>query len=89
MPLCRDRVYAVQDGRGRPARGYIRILEATPEPVGWIDLDDAQAEGFASVEEFIAYWRGLYGKWDPSTRVWRIAFALAEKPAAARKAVKR
>ncbi len=71
-------VYAIQPGRGKKAVGYLRVLLVTgPEEVADVGLGaDWRREGFESPTAFVDYWCRLYGRWEPATRVWRIAFEL-------------
>lgn len=46
----------VQPGRGKPAICHLIITEVRREPVGAITLEDAKAEGFASVAAFKVAW---------------------------------
>lgn len=78
-PYQVGRDYAVCPGRGKRQLGRILVLRVWTEPVGAITDDEARLEGFPGREEFIAYWRQLYGgRWDPSTRVMRIQFQLVQ-----------
>jgi hypothetical protein len=67
-------------GKGRGGKQLARIggvLDVSlPEPVGRVDRDEARLEGFDSVADFVAYWRSLYGEWDPMRLVERIEFVL-------------
>lgn len=69
------KTYAVQPGRGKHAVARIRVLEVTRVPVNPIDARDAVAEGFASREAFLDWWRDFYG--DTVGDCWRIRFELA------------
>ena len=71
--------YAVQPGRGKHAVARIRVVEVGLEPLGMIDEEAARREGFAGVEEFRGYWRGLHGWWNPSVFVWVIRFELVPR----------
>lgn len=70
------RTYAVQDGRGRPALGRIRILSAVPVLVDQLSHEDAIAEGFENPNLFWQWWTRRYGnivgQW-----CWRIEFEVA------------
>lgn len=52
----------------------IRVLSVEPVRLGWIDEEDARAEGAASVEEFVEVWRRIHMKWEPWRWVWKITF---------------
>jgi hypothetical protein len=55
----------------------LKILDTRSELVCDITLEDAQAEGFKTREDFFDYWRELYGpKADLEVEVWVITFAL-------------
>jgi hypothetical protein len=87
---CRYRVnrsYAVQTpiaegpgkGRGGKELGRIAVLSIESQRLGAIfAAGDAEPrrEGFATVEAFVDYWRGIHGEFDPGLAVWRIQFRL-------------
>lgn len=55
----------------------IRILNVREERLGDITLEDAQKEGYSSVEEYIDIWKFINkGVWDPELIVWVIDFEL-------------
>lgn len=70
------RTYAVQDGRGRPALGRIRVLSVEQVRVTQLSPEDALAEGFAKPHLFWEWWTARYGdirdEW-----CWRIEFEVA------------
>jgi hypothetical protein len=74
------REYAVQPGRGKPARGRIAILAVKSQRLADITFDEARAEGFRSRDEFFDYWRELHGDVDQDLVVWAIAFRLVDDP---------
>ena len=76
-PHCRYRlnhVYSVQPGRGKPGTIQITITEVREERLGDLSLRDAKREGFRTTQDFIDYWRGLYGSYDAEQMVWVISF---------------
>lgn len=70
------RDYAVQPGRGKPSSLRILILAVEGQALGDLTYRDARAEGFKTRDEFQAYWRALYGSYDPGQPVWAIRFRL-------------
>jgi hypothetical protein len=54
--------YAIQPGRGKPGVGHVTVTNIRFEDVRMISLDDAKAEGFETVVEFLAVWVGFYDK---------------------------
>lgn len=68
------RDYAVQPGRGKPARFRIQVLAVKSTTLGAITFEEAKAEGFRTRDEFLDYWRELYGDVDEDQMVWAIAF---------------
>lgn len=71
------RSYAVQRGRTEPGVARIEVLGVVrQENLGDITPAGANAEGFDSVDAFMAYWRGLHGRWEPNLRVWVVRFKL-------------
>lgn len=71
--------YAVQPGRGKPAVGRITVTDVQLAYLGDIDLRDAKREGFRTRQEFVDYWTGLHGRFDPDVRVWVISFLLGDR----------
>ena len=71
------KVYAVQPGRGKKHLGHIEIVGVWTEPLRTVGAAEARLEGFGSVGDFLRDWRRLYGNWNPSDEVARIAFRLA------------
>lgn len=75
------RRYPVQPGRTKRAVARVDVHEVTLERAGDITPEAAQREGFASVEEFVAYVASLWhmAEADAAERmVWAIRFELAE-----------
>ncbi len=72
------RDYAVQPGRGKHAVARIRITENHTAFLGEISEHHARREGFPNASAFVAYWRKLYGDFNPSERVQVISFALVQ-----------
>jgi hypothetical protein len=73
------KTYAVQPGRGKKAVGRIRITSIWKEPVNAISEADAIAEGFASRDEFLDVWKGLYGEdTDMNAQCWVLSFEVCD-----------
>lgn len=72
------RDYAVCPGRGKHAIGRIRITETMQLRLGGtLSLADAQAEGFASRDEFRLAWIDINGGYDSHAMVWIVKFEVA------------
>lgn len=61
--------YAAQPGRGQNAIGRVKILKIEDQDVRHITPDEARAEGFASVGDFLAVWikmhdKKAYARWE-------------------------
>jgi hypothetical protein len=71
---------AVQQGRGKPAIARIQILESRREPLCNITHDDALAEGFGGVAEFLNVWQAMYAGTEYAAthnpHVWVLGFEL-------------
>ena len=68
------RSYAVQPGRGSGEVGRIYVTDERSELLGDISAGDARLEGFASRDEFVAYWHRLHGSFSAQQRVSVITF---------------
>jgi hypothetical protein len=77
--LRANRSYAVCPGRGKNAIGRVLVTDVRKVPLGVLDHEEAQREGFASVKAFEMAFRGINGQYDPTARVWRIEFTLERK----------
>lgn len=76
---CRYRAprsYAVRPGRAEKAVGRVRVRSVRKEELGEIRAEGARREGFESVDDFLAYWRKLYGHVYLTQEVWVIRFSL-------------
>lgn len=68
--------YAICPGRGVNSIGRV-IVDAVDEVrLGMISSRDAHAEGFESVDAFVAAWKAINGAFDEDEFVWRIEFHL-------------
>ncbi len=83
-PYAVKRTYAVQKarrnnaGRGGPEIARIRVMSTRREHILDLTLDDARAEGFASVDGFFEYWDSINGGSGPrDIDVWVIEFEIA------------
>jgi hypothetical protein len=70
--------YAVQPGRGQKGLGWIELLDIRFQHLGNISEEEARAEGFASLEEFIRAWLEIHGNYDPEQPVWALEFRLVK-----------
>ena len=74
-----DRSYAVQPGRGKKAIARIILLDIRNGHLGYISGEEARAEGFSSLEEFIAGWKKIDKVYDPEQPAWILEFRVKEK----------
>jgi hypothetical protein len=75
-PYVVGKRYAVQPGAGKQAVARILIKDIGREQLGDIDAKGAQLEGFKRRDQFIDYWRELYGRVDEEQLVWVLTFEL-------------
>lgn len=68
------RTYAVCPGRGKNAIGRVRVLRVMSQPLGFPGLDEAQREGFLTMDGFRQAWKQINGGYDPDAIVWRVEF---------------
>jgi len=54
----------------------IRVTGLRRQRLGDISEHDAKREGFASVEQFIAAWVRINGRWTPDRVVWVVDFEM-------------
>jgi hypothetical protein len=76
---CRYEVgkdYAIQPGRGKRQVARLRVKSVEKWMLGVTNEGEAVLEGFPSRDAFEAYWRKLYGGFDPGQLVHRIEFEL-------------
>ncbi len=71
------KTYAVQPSRTAASVARIRLIGLKRERAGDISLEDAQAEGYASREEFFATWQQIHGANALDLAVWALTFELA------------
>ena len=70
------RNYAVQPGRNQKAVARIRLLDIRYQFLGHISEEEARAEGYASLAEFIETWKMIHGHFDREQPVWVLEFRL-------------
>ncbi|HSH12327.1 MAG TPA: ASCH domain-containing protein, partial [Desulfurivibrionaceae bacterium] len=70
------RSYAVQPGRGKKAIARIRLLDIQYQLLGHVSEEEANAEGYASLAEFIQTWTKIHGHYDLGQPVWALEFRL-------------
>ena len=56
----------------------LRVEEVEHRKLGTFDNDDAQREGFSSLDEFIKIWKKLYRSFDADKLVYVVRFRLIE-----------
>jgi len=70
------RSYAVQPGRNRKGVAKIRLLDIRYQFLGHVSEEEARAEGFSSLAEFIETWTRIHGQFDREQPVWALEFRL-------------
>ena len=68
--------YAVQPGRGQKGLGWIELLDIRYQHLGNVSEEEAEAEGFSGLAEFIQVWKRIHGRFDPEQPVWTLEFRL-------------
>ena len=71
------KTYAVQPSRNAASVARIRLVEIRRQRAGDITTGDAQAEGYASRDEFFAQWQAIRGADKLDVEVWALSFELA------------
>ena len=71
--------YAVQTGRGKGQIARVRLTRIRSERLSRIRQADAQAEGFASRQEFLQTWDTIHGADSREVRVWVLEFELQDE----------
>jgi hypothetical protein len=71
--------YAVQTGRGKGQIARVRLTCIRSERLSRIRQADAQAEGFASRQEFLQTWDTIHGANSREVRVWVLEFELQDE----------
>ncbi len=71
------KTYAVQPSRNAASVARIHLLGIKCERAGDASLADAQAEGYASREDFFAQWQAIHGADKLDLAVWVLIFELA------------
>jgi len=74
--LVVGRSYAVCPGRGKAAIGRVIVISVRVSTLSYVGCSEAILEGFRTYGEFVDAWTGINGSWDPSERVWRVAFGV-------------
>lgn len=73
------RHYAIVAGRGTPQIGRILVEEVSLVPLVPMPIEDILAEGFTSLQDFLATWDALHKSPPPVwPEVWRVVFRLYE-----------
>ena len=72
------KTYAVQPSRNESAVARIRLLEIGSKKVSEVTLEEAQAEGYATREEFFDVWRSIHGEKQMDADVWVLKFELVK-----------
>jgi hypothetical protein len=62
-----------------PPAGHITIKRRFEQRLGDVTEQDAHAEGFNNLADFQAFWRTLFGSFNPEQVVTAYEFELAEK----------
>lgn len=72
------KIYAVQAARGKPEIARIQLLEIEPFIPAQITIEQANAEGFQTISEFIGLWEKMYGWEACGLLTWGLRFELVK-----------
>ena len=72
--------YAIQPSRGKKAVGRIEITGIYQERLGQMTVEDALAEGFATLDAFQQTWIQINGQYDPNQSIWVVMFLKVATP---------
>lgn len=72
--------YAVQPAQGQKAVGRIVLKTIEEGVLGQVSIEDARAEGFTCLEDYVAAWETRYAKFDPNQTVWTLRFEREPTP---------
>jgi len=78
--LKKGRTYTLKKNYYKNTGEYIKITRVAHQRLGDITKDDAEKEGFNSIEEFRNAWIRINGSWDPDMEVVVYDFELTDAP---------
>jgi len=67
-------IQGIRSGWYEKPRHHIRITRRYRQRLGDMTQQDAQKEGYPTLEEFKKVWEEINGKWDPDEIVWVYEF---------------
>lgn len=73
------KVYGVQEHITADSIAFIKLTSAREQLLGAVTEEDAQAEGYLNLADFVAAWTKQYGTFDPSEDVWKLEFELIDR----------
>jgi len=73
------RVYGIRDRLFTKPEARILILRRFGQRLSEISKEDAQKEGFETLDEFKAAWTSIYGQWQPDQVVVVYEFRLLDQ----------
>ena len=72
------KTYCIRDRWFSKPQGHIIVTRKFRQLLGDVSLEDAQKEGFNSLEEFKQEWTELHGSWNPEQIVTAYEFKLTD-----------
>lgn len=78
--LKKGRTYILKKNWVKNTGEYIKINRVAHQRLGDITEEDAEKEGFSSIEEFRKVWISINGSWDPDTEVVVYDFEITDPP---------
>jgi len=79
-PLKEDKIYAIKRSWYESTGNYIRITKIYSQKLGDVTPEEAEKEGFRSVEQFTRAWTRINGDWNPDEIVTVYEFILDGEP---------
>uniref|UniRef100_A0A6M3M9Q3 Putative ASCH domain-containing protein n=1 Tax=viral metagenome TaxID=1070528 RepID=A0A6M3M9Q3_9ZZZZ len=76
--LKEGQIYTLKKNWYKNTGEYIKITRVAHQRLGDITKDEAEKEGFRSIEEFRQAWIRINGSWDPDMEVVVYDFELAD-----------
>ena len=78
--LKEGRIYALKRSWIKSTGDYIKITKVARQRLGEVTEEEAEKEGFNSLEEFRNAWVRINGSWDPDMEVVVYDFKLTDPP---------
>jgi hypothetical protein len=78
--LREGRIYTLKRNWSESTGKHIKITRVTHQRLGDVSEEEADKEGFSSIDEFRSAWIRINGSWDPDMVVTVYDFELTEPP---------